>query len=103
MQNSTTSERVAGILLAAWNSADSLHIRKALDQARAFQPMSTCEAERIELIQEICSVFRRWMEHGENAADVDASLELLRHLADARPRVAFREVPQLARHACVLQ
>ncbi len=74
------------MLLAAWDRADRLEIRNAADLADTIAPVSTWEAERIEMIREAGGVLRQWTEGSASRStatplDVDASLHLLRHFA----------------------
>ncbi len=86
----TVSERRARTLLAAWNSANALRLQEAIDQASECQAVSRSsdEAERIEMIQEIAATVQLWMEGGRSRTDLDASIELLRHLAGSLERVS---------------
>lgn len=81
MEHLEISKRSARMLLAAWDSADSRLIRNAVEQADAAAPVSTWEAERIEMIREAGCVLRGWTEGARAAVDVDTSLLLLRHFA----------------------
>lgn len=84
----TVSERRARALLAAWNSASALRLQQAIAQAALEKDAPRCsgEAERIEMIQEIADTIRLWMNGGRSRADLDASIELLRHLAGSPVR-----------------
>lgn len=86
MEQLAESRRSARMLLAAWDRADRLEIRNAADLADTIAPVSTWEAERIEMIREAGGVLRQWTEGsiGSRCAasvDIDASLHLLRHFA----------------------
>ncbi len=56
-------------------------IRSAVDLTDTISPVSTCEAERIEMIREAGGVLCQWTEGSSAPVDVDASLHLLRHFA----------------------
>jgi hypothetical protein len=81
----TISECAAKTLLAAWTSRDLLRLRSALAQtdAVATGQMPPFEQERFELLQEIARMMRLWTHEPHCAEDLDASLGLLRHLANA--------------------
>jgi hypothetical protein len=98
----TGSERSARALLAAWNSADAPRLEEAIGQAaiERHAPRSWSEAERIELIQEIAATIRLWMNGGRSRTDLDASIELLRHLAGS-PVNVNSEAVQFEMHVCV--
>lgn len=84
----TASERRARTLLAAWNCASAPRLKEAIEQASLSHAVSRSsdEAERIEMIQEIAATLQLWMEGGRSRTDLDASIELLRHLAGSRER-----------------
>lgn len=69
------------MLLAAWDSADMLGMRNAVDLTDTISPASTFEAERIEMIRQAGGVLCQWTEGFSAPVDVDASLHLLRHFA----------------------
>ncbi len=96
MELLTASKRSARMLLAAWDSADLQHIKDAADHADAVSPASAFEAERIEMIREAGGVLRQSVESTAADAELDASLQLLRHLAGP----AVREAAPLGMHAC---
>jgi hypothetical protein len=98
----TGSERRARALLAAWNSADAPRLQEAIGQAaiEKHAPRSWSEAERIELIQEIAATIRLWMNGSKSRNDLDASIELLRHLAGS-PVTVNSEAVQFEMRVCV--
>jgi hypothetical protein len=80
----TASERCARSLLAAWNRGDLAALQTRLDTAPLADTGATSsEKERIELVEEIASTIRLWLQgmRRKSPADMDASLRLLRHLA----------------------
>lgn len=81
----TVSERFARALLAAWNSGELMRLEAALDAtARGYNAsLPACEKERIEVVREIASTIRLWLQGaGQKAqADLNAALRVLRHLA----------------------
>jgi hypothetical protein len=79
----SVARRSARMLLAAWNSADLRQIQNAIEQARTVETagLSGVDVERIELVREIGNVMRQWMAGHKTVADLNASLDLLRHLA----------------------
>lgn len=87
----TVSERRARALLAAWNSASAPRLQDAIEQASLCQATSRSsdEAERVEMIQEIAATLRLWMEGERSRTDLDASIELLRHLAGSLERASL--------------
>jgi hypothetical protein len=97
------SRRSAKLLLAAWNSGDCRRMRTAIDQAHALEPTSPGEAERMEMIHGAGRAIGQWMEAGKLSADLDASLEVLRHLAGSGPAVGLSVVPRLERRASSLR
>jgi len=78
------ARRCARMLLAAWNSADLRQIQNAIDQTEAIQLASLrgADVERLELLQEIAAVLRQWMAGQQATSDLNASLDLLRHIAN---------------------
>lgn len=93
------------MLLAAWNSADSSRLDRAIDQVCAADgaSVSTADAERIELLQDIACGIRDWMEGRKNEADLEACLKLLAHLVGSRAAMSLRGVSQLEARAFVRQ
>lgn len=81
MELLSSSQHSARTLLSAWDNADAEQIRGAAVQADLAPPMSSFEAERIEMIRVAAGVLHEWTEGTASAAEVDASLTLLRHLA----------------------
>ena len=80
----SASERSAREILAAWNSGDVVRLRSVLGHAGpTFDGASAAEQERFEMIGEIAANLRAWMDNGSQREDLDASLALLRHLAQA--------------------
>ncbi len=74
-------EHFARELLSAWASADPCYITCAANQAEAVTPASTLEAEQIEMIRAAGRVLRESAQGTSAAAELDASLQVLRHLA----------------------
>lgn len=81
MEPLTASKRSARSLLAAWSSTDYNQIRKAAEQAEIAEAASLFDEERMEIVREAASVLRQWGERGQTGPAVEASLQLLRHLA----------------------
>jgi hypothetical protein len=93
----TISERRARALLAAWNSASVIRVQEAIAQAVRNQdaPCSWSETERIEMVQEIAATIQSWMSGRKGRTDLDASIELLRHLAGASVALHSSAAPLL--------
>ena len=91
--------------MAAWNSADSSRIARAIDQvcATACTSVSAADAERIELLQDIACGIREWLEGRKSEADLEACLKLLAHLVGSRAALSLRGVSQLEARAFVRQ
>jgi hypothetical protein len=83
MNTLSISGHCAKLLLAAWNSADVSRLRSALDLTEGVHPgrLAYSEQERVEVLHEIAVMIRQWMNRQKTTDDLNASLELLRHLA----------------------
>jgi hypothetical protein len=83
MNTLSVSKHCARMLLAAWNSADLSRLQSALTLAEGVQAgrLAYAEQERIELVHEIASMIRQWMKQQRTGEDLNASLQILRHLA----------------------
>lgn len=83
MNTLSISRHCARLLLAAWNSADVSRVRSALDLAEGVHTarLGYSEQERVELLHEIAAMIRQWMNREKSGEDLNASLDLLRHLA----------------------
>jgi hypothetical protein len=94
------ARRCARMLLSAWNTADLRQLQNAIRQTLAAgSGPESADFERLEMVQEIAGVIREWMAGHKSSADLKASLELLRHLANEgrfRPASDRGEVPQPA-------
>jgi len=80
----TASERCAWSLLMAWESGDLPKLQDRTQGALAMEMAGPpSEQERMELVQEVASRIRLWLQGGRGNAqnDLSASLKLLRHLA----------------------
>jgi hypothetical protein len=81
----TASERYARSLLAAWNKRELSDLQSTLTQSPEMAPeaLSPEERERMDLIQGLGQHLILWDAAGrtENAADQNAALALVRHLA----------------------
>lgn len=81
----TASERYARSLLTAWNKRELKNLQSTLAQTSgsAANALSPAECERMELIQDLGQHLLQWDAAGraENAADQEAALVLVRHLA----------------------
>ncbi len=79
----TTSEHYARLLLAAWEDREEADFKSAVQGAAAHAPTSFVEQERMELIQDLASNLLVWKVsgRGEDAANLEAALNLMRHLA----------------------
>ena len=80
----TASERYARSILTAWNKHELNELQATLAHSPAVQDsLSLEERERMELIQGLGQDLLQWNAAGraENAANKDAALALVRHLA----------------------
>jgi hypothetical protein len=81
----TASERYARSVLTAWNKRAIHELQVTLLQSSALAPeaLSSEERERMELIQGLGQDLLLWDAggHAENAANQNAALALVRHLA----------------------
>jgi len=80
----TASQRCARSLLATWNRGDLAGLQARLDIDLPMESAVTeSERERFELVQEIASTIRLWLQgmRRKDPADIEVSLRLLRHLA----------------------
>jgi hypothetical protein len=81
----TASERYARSILTAWNKRAINELQATLTQSSAMLPeaLSPEERERMELIQGLGQDLLIWDAAGraENAANQNAALALVRHLA----------------------
>jgi hypothetical protein len=117
----TISERCARSLLGAWNTGDLAGLETALRHAAAAETdLSSCEKERMEMVQEIAGNIRMWLRgiRWNKKVELNAHLELLRHLAggmgtitsamgkaedftqEARPSSVSTEGPRLEMLVC---
>lgn len=96
METVTNSKCCARLLLAAWDSADPLQIQTAAARADRAAPAGSLESERIEMVRGAAGILRQWTIGSRQDADVNASLELLRHLAGP----AFTATALLEMRAC---
>jgi hypothetical protein len=85
MKHQQPSKHSAKMLLAAWSSSDSELINDAADSADTAAPLSTLEAERLEVVRAAGKVLRKSAEGIGSAEDIEASLFVLRNFV--RPRV----------------
>ena len=81
----TASERYARTILTAWNKRELNELQATLTKSPGCAPevLSPEERERMELIQGLGQDLLQWDVAGrvENAANQDAALALVRHLA----------------------
>lgn len=82
MEYATASQASARKLLSAWASEDPGCIGSAAEYAEAARPASTLESERIEMIRAAGRVLRDSAGGTASDEDLNASLRLLRHLAE---------------------
>jgi hypothetical protein len=83
------SERLARMLLSAWNSGDVSQLRETLTQGWISSEPSGWpltgegESERLEMLATIADAMRNWLRRGGDAPaeDLKVSVRLLRHLA----------------------
>jgi hypothetical protein len=113
----TASERHARFVLTAWDDREFTQL-KVLTQTpfTGIEALPAEERERMDLVQEIGRSLLAWgsFGYGQNAANRNVALALLRHLArcdeaaEAEARVTFKtsvppEMPASARHSRYVQ
>ena len=101
MESANSPSQSAKSLLSAWNSASRSRIVAAIDQvcSRPFALQPSVDAERAEMLQEIGQSMRAWLDGEKTVADLDACLELLRHMASSN-RMPVRDALRPGMRAC---